>query len=103
MSDNGACSRRLRVVHLTQGLDVGGQEKLLVEFARHADRGRFDLRFVTLGGRGSLAPDVEACGWPVIELGQPSGLRPALVARLAKWCRSWRPDVVHTHDDRPLL
>ena len=33
-----------RVVHLSLGLDVGGQEKLLVEFARHADRQRFDLR-----------------------------------------------------------
>ena len=27
-----------RVVHVSFGLDVGGQEKLLVEFARHADR-----------------------------------------------------------------
>ena len=28
--------QRLRVIHVTHGLDMGGQEKLLVEFARHA-------------------------------------------------------------------
>src|SRR5262249_60231434 len=57
--------RRLRVVHVTQGLDMGGLEKLLVEFARHADRDRFELHFVSLGGRGVLAREVEACGWSV--------------------------------------
>ena len=35
--------------------DVGGQEKLLVEFARHANRDRVDLHFLSLGGRGRLA------------------------------------------------
>lgn len=101
-SDEGGLGR-VRVLHVTQGLDVGGQEKLLVEFARHTDRGTFDLRFVVLGTRGSLTADIESSGWPVVELGQPSGLRPGLVARLARLFRRWRPDVVHTHDDRPLL
>ncbi len=103
MKSNGVCSRRLRILHLTQGLDVGGQEKLLVEFARHADRTRFDLGFVSLGERGALARDIEACGWEVTALGRPDGLRPALVPALVRLFRHWRPDVVHTHDDRPLL
>jgi glycosyltransferase involved in cell wall biosynthesis len=102
MGSNGA-TRRVRVLHLTQGLGVGGQEKLLVEFARHADRAHFDLRFLCLGDRGALAGDVESCGWGVAALGRPSGLRPALIPRLARLFRLWRPDVVHTHDDRPLL
>ena len=46
---------RLRVAHVTLGLDVGGQEKLLVEFARHADREGFELVFVSLTDRGQLA------------------------------------------------
>jgi glycosyltransferase involved in cell wall biosynthesis len=94
---------RLRVAHVTLGLDVGGQEKLLVEFARHADRGRFDLTFVCLGGRGKLAGAVEACGWPVVALDAPPGLRPGLVPRLAGLFRRRRIDLVHTHDDKPLL
>jgi len=35
-----------RVAHITQGLEVGGQERLLVEMARHRDRARFELRDV---------------------------------------------------------
>ena len=71
---------RLRVAHVTLGLDVGGQEKLLVEFARCADRRRFDLHFVSLGGRGVLADDLEAHGWPVTALNEPFGFRPGLVS-----------------------
>src|SRR5262245_43487696 len=93
--------RRLHVVHLTLGLDVGGQEKLLVEFARHVDRSRFALTFVSLTTRGALAGDLEACGWPVVALEAPQGLRADLVWRLACLFRRLRADVVHTHDDRP--
>ena len=94
---------RLRVAHVTLGLDVGGQEKLLVEFAHCADRRRFDLHFVSLGGRGVLAGDLEAWGWPVEALGEPSGFRPGLVLRLARFFRDRRIDVVHTHDERPHI
>src|SRR5439155_16323517 len=95
--------RRLRVAHITLGLDVGGQEKLLVEFARHADRAALDLRFVSLEGRGRLADDLEAQGWQVTALDAPKGLHPSLVLRLAQLFRGWQPDVVHTHDLKPLL
>src|SRR5436190_1174803 len=93
----------LRVAHVTLGLDVGGQEKLLVEFARHADRDRFALHFVSLTTRGALAADLEACGWPVTTLDAPPGFRPGLALRLAGLFRRERFDVVHTHDDRPLI
>jgi glycosyltransferase involved in cell wall biosynthesis len=94
---------RARVAHVTLGLDVGGQEKLLVEFARHADRSRFDLLFVSLTTRGTLAADIEACGWPVVALEEPAGLRPGMVLRLAGLFRRKRVAVVHTHDDKPLI
>lgn len=95
--------RPLRIAHVTLGLDTGGLEKLLVEFARHADRTRFELRFVSLTSRGVLADDLEAAGWPVLALDEPSGLRPGLVPRLLRLFRRWETDVVHTHDDRPLV
>jgi sugar transferase (PEP-CTERM/EpsH1 system associated) len=93
----------LRVAHVTFGLDVGGQEKLLVEFARHGDRERFDLRFLSIGDRGPLAEDIEALGWPVMALGVPSGLHPGLIIRLARHFRREEPEVVHTHDQRALF
>ena len=36
-------------------------------------------------------------------LGTPSGLRPGLIVKLARMFRRWRPDVVHTHDQRALF
>ena len=49
----------LRIAHVAPGLDMGGLEKVLVELARHTDRSRFDLTFVSLDGRGILADEIE--------------------------------------------
>jgi glycosyltransferase involved in cell wall biosynthesis len=95
--------RRLRVAHLTLGLEMGGQEKWLVDFARHVDPTRFDLHFISLTTRGCLADDIEAAGWPVTALGEPGGLRPRMMLCLAGLFRRWQIDVVHTHDERPLI
>jgi len=100
---NGASFGPLRVLHISFGLNVGGQEKLLVELARHADRSRFALTFVSLGDRGELAGDLEICGARVIAMGEPSGLKPKLLYRLTRLFRRLRPDVVHTHDQRALF
>ncbi|HVT88190.1 MAG TPA: glycosyltransferase [Tepidisphaeraceae bacterium] len=94
---------KLQVVHVALQLDRGGLEKLLVEFARRADRERFDLRFVSITGRGSLAQGIEASGWPVFAMNEPPGLRPGMVLRLAKLFREWNVDIVHTHNTKPLL
>lgn len=99
----GSSGDRIRVVHVSFGLDVGGQEKLLIEFAKHADRAAFDLHVISLGDRGRLAGDIEATGWGVTAMNMGRGLRPALMARLVSWMRRWRPDVVHTHDERSLF
>jgi glycosyltransferase involved in cell wall biosynthesis len=96
-------SAPLRVVHVTGCLEVGGQEKLLVEFARHADRRHFALQFVSLEQRGALARDLEAEGWPVTALDVPPGFWPGLVLRLARLFRRLRADAVHTHNERPLI
>lgn len=96
-------NRRMRVIHVTGCLDMGGQEKLLVEFAKHADRDRFDLHFLSLGTRGILADDLQSLGWPVTALELGPGIHWGLPWRLARLFRDWQADVIHTHNDRPLL
>src|SRR5208283_2241399 len=107
MSDlrrKGILNRRMRIAHVIAQLDMGGLEKLLVEFARHADRDRFDLRFVSLSTRGTLANDIEEHDWPVVAMQErPDGLRPGLVLRLANLFRRWKVDLVHTHNIKAHL
>jgi sugar transferase (PEP-CTERM/EpsH1 system associated) len=95
--------RPIRIAHVALQLDTGGMEKLLVEFARHANRERFELVFVSLGGRGSVAEDIEACGWPVLALNAGEGLSVRLLWRLWQVFRSWKVALVHTHNSKPLV
>jgi glycosyltransferase involved in cell wall biosynthesis len=95
--------RRVEVVHVTHGLEVGGLEKLLVEIARHADRTRQRLHFVSLSSRGVLAAEIEKCGWPVTALEAPAGVQPAVILQLAALFRGWRATVVHTHNTKALV
>ena len=100
--NSGRCNK-LTVVHLVLQLETGGMEKLLVEFARHTDRSRFDLRFVSLTTRGTVAEELDALGWQVEALHTPPGVRPGLVCRLAALLRRWGADVVHLHNTKPLI
>ena len=93
----------VRVVHVVESLDVGGLERLLVDFARHTDRARFALSVVTLGDRGRLADEFEALGWPVRALHARPGVKPGSILRLARAFRRDGVDVVHTHSEGPLL
>jgi len=88
---------------VAQQLDMGGMEKLLVEFARHADRQRFQLQFISMTSRGKLAHEIEKCGWPVTALEEPPGRRPGLVFRLARLFGSERYDLVHAHNTKALI
>ena len=93
----------VRVVHLCLGLQMGGMEKLLVELARHANRQRLDLHFVTMTTKGSAAAQIESLGWPVTSLNQAPGLRPTMIFRITKLLRQLNADIVHTHNTKPLL
>ena len=100
---NAPRGRPCRVAHVSLGLEMGGMEKLLVEFARHADRERFQLHFICLEGRGKLADEIEALGWPIDAMEKPPGLRPGLILKLARRFRRLGLDVVHTHNEPACL
>jgi hypothetical protein len=94
---------RISVTHVVAQLEMGGMEKLSVEFARHMDREAFDLYFVSQDGRGKLADYIEACGWNVTLLHQPPCLRPELVFKLVCLFRGRGVDVVHIYITKPYL
>lgn len=96
-------AKRIKIVHVAGQFNTGGLEKLLVEFARHTDPGRFKLHFVSLGDRGTVADEIEQAGWEVTAIKQPRGIRPTMVWRLADLFRRDGADVVHAHNLRPLI
>jgi sugar transferase (PEP-CTERM/EpsH1 system associated) len=95
--------RKFNVVHVVQQLRTGGMEKMIAELARHADRTRFDLRFVCLGESGPVANEIRDAGWPVTVLNKPDGLKPKFTLELVRLFHQWRTDVVHTHNNAALL
>ncbi len=94
---------KVRVAHVALQLETGGMERLLVEFARHADATRFDVQFVALGSRGVIADDIEVAGCRVSALNTRPGVRPGLALELVRFFREQRIDIVHTHNTKPLL
>jgi glycosyltransferase involved in cell wall biosynthesis len=96
-------SRPLRVAHVVGQMRVGGMEKLLIEFARHADRATVEPLFVSLGARGPICHELESLGCNVITLHRGEGFRPSALLRLAAIFRGLHVDVVHTHNLRPLI
>lgn len=92
-----------RVVHISLGTHVGGMERLLVEFARFADRPRFALSFVSLQACGPVASELRRLQCDVHSLEKPPGLRATTVLRLARLLRRLRPEIVHTHNASAYL
>ena len=95
--------RQLGVAHISFSLRTGGMERLLVEYARNADRDRFRLNFFCLTDRGTPADDIESCGWPVHGLNKPDGFRWSAVLRLAKAFRHKGIQIVHTHNSGAMI
>ncbi len=92
-----------RVMHVSLGTQVGGMEKLLVEFAKFTDRSRFEMTFASLEKRGRIAEEINDLHWPVYDFDKQSGLRPRVVARLAWQMRKCRTQVVHTHNTSAFI
>jgi glycosyltransferase involved in cell wall biosynthesis len=93
----------LRVAHVALQLEMGGMERLLVEFARHHDRRLVDPLVISLGERGPIADEIEACGTRVLHCGMSAGLRPRAILRIATLLREEGVELVHTHNTKPLL
>lgn len=91
------------VAHIAFSLKTGGMERLLVEFARNADRQRFRLNYFCLTEAGTPAQDIEHCGWPVQTLHKREGFRWSAVTHLAREFRRNRIAVVHSHNSGAMV
>lgn len=91
--------RKLKVIHLIEGLGSGGAERLLYTNLKHFDRARLENEVVTVFSAADY--------WrqPILDLGVPvstldcRSLRDVMtgVSRLRKEIARFKPDLIHTH------
>jgi glycosyltransferase involved in cell wall biosynthesis len=91
----------MRIVHVVQGLGIGGQERLVVQLSRELAARGHEPAIVSLQPGGEARAEAE--GVPVHDATRRQGADPSLVLRLAMLLARLRADVVHTHNPAPMI
>src|SRR4051812_22877624 len=87
----------ITLVQLITGLETGGAERMVLHLARRLDRSSFRSVVVSLTGRGTMGPLIEAAGIPVRTLQLRRGVPdPRGILRLARILREFRPNIMQT-------
>src|SRR3954466_8954693 len=88
--------RVLNVLQLIPTLDRSGAEKQMALLAEGLPRDRFRVEVAALTRLGPLEADLRRAGVPVTALGKRFKADPAALARLVRFLRAKRFDVVQT-------
>jgi sugar transferase (PEP-CTERM/EpsH1 system associated) len=91
----------MRIVHVVQGLGIGGQERLVMQLSHELVARGHEPAIVSLSPGGEVRLDAGSV--PVHDATRANGADPSLVARLVALFRSLRAEVVHTHNPAPML
>ncbi len=85
-----------RVLHVISALTVGGAEVMLHSLLSRMDTERFEPLVISLAEGGPMRRRIKELGVPVHDLGMRPGLSatPAVMRRLVRLTRDFRPDVV---------
>lgn len=89
---------RIRVMHVINYLGLGGMEYGVIKLANLLPSNEFESMIVVMGGR---RPGIEAYIDPkvkVVEMERRPGVDLRAVWRVAQAQRSYKPDVVHSHN-----
>jgi len=89
-------TRKARVLHVIDSLDLGGAQSVLINLVKHGDRSRYDFEVATMHGRGVYWDSVRALGVPVHSLSFDR-LFPGYIAAMIWLCLTRRYDIVHAH------
>ena len=92
----------MHVVHVVSSLEVGGQERVVLDLARGIVRAGHKASVVSLSRGGRLKSDFGMI--PVFSVSRRSGgLDPAVWPKLVRALGRLSPDVVHTHNPPALM
>ncbi|MEO8296909.1 MAG: glycosyltransferase [Burkholderiales bacterium] len=86
---------RLRVLIITDEMEVGGTQRQIVHLARGLDRQRFEATVLYFRERSFLVDELERDGIRTVHVPKRGRIDPAFVVRLRRAVAALRPDVVH--------
>jgi|SRR5579863_247603 len=86
----------IRIAFCITDLDPGGAERALVQLVTRLDRQRWEPAVFCLSGPGALADELHAASIPVTCLGATRWNRFAVILRLARKLRQFRPAILQT-------
>ena len=97
-------TKKLRVMHVTEDLGVGGLERVVATLCNTVDPDRFESSVLCLRELGAFADDLRARGFPVHLLDQTPGRTNYLsFMKVARLLREQRVDVVHSHNTHAFI
>lgn len=91
----------MRIVHVVETLEVGGAEHMVVALAALQRARGHEVSIVCLFREGPLAVRARAAGVEVGDCAKQPGLDLGAVARLRRWIKGHRAQVLHTHNAVP--
>lgn len=91
----------MRIVHVVLLLNVGGQERLILNLSRDLVSRGHDVSVITLTPGGDLRREFGTI--PVYDVPRTRHASALVMLRMAALLRRLRPDVVHTHNQAPFI
>ena len=91
----------MRIVHVVLTLNIGGQERLILNLSRELVRRGHEVSVISLTPGGELRR--EFGGIPVYDVTRERRASALVVLRMAERLRTLKPDVVHTHNQAPFI
>ena len=85
----------MRVLHVIQGLETGGAERIVVTLAAEASRAGHEVAVAS--PPGSLQAELDGVRFEMPFIRRDVRKLPSAVATLASIVRRWSPDVLHCH------
>jgi sugar transferase (PEP-CTERM/EpsH1 system associated) len=91
-------ARPLKLVHLLQGLEIGGLEIMAMHLLEGLDPARFQTQVIGYDTLGPLALRLELGGIPCQLLKRRPGVDLRYIVQLARVLVTIRPDILHLHN-----
>jgi len=93
----------MRVLHLIDNLNQGGEQRQLLELCRRTDQGTIKHLLLTYHWDPFFLDDFKAAGVDVGHISKGLGFSPSFLVRLLDYVRRRRVDILHGHMFGPSL